>query len=213
MPVVIGMQPRARCGLVKLHQLFALFIAPQRRRQCADIHGEGRDIQQMVQNTRDFVEHRANPPRAHRRLDAEQLFRRQHPGVLHAHRGHIIEPIEIRRVLRIGPALDQLFSAAMQQPHMRVRALHDFAVHFQHQTQHAMRRRMLRTEIDRLPIAATRRPSIYAQHQFLGRRRCVVHTAPPRATCAFSSPGSVVTPSHGDMKEKFRKSCVSFTGS
>jgi hypothetical protein len=36
----------------------------------------------------------------------------------------------------------------MQQPDVRVGTLDDFAVHFQHQTQHAVRRRVLRTEIE-----------------------------------------------------------------
>ena len=36
----------------------------------------------------------------------------------------------------------------MQQPDMRIDALDDLAVELQHQAQHAMRRRMLRPEID-----------------------------------------------------------------
>ena len=44
--------------------------------------------------------------------------------------------------------LDQLFGAAMKQADMRIDARDDFAVELQHQTQHAMRGRMLRPEID-----------------------------------------------------------------
>ena len=36
----------------------------------------------------------------------------------------------------------------MQQADMRIDALDDFAVELQHQTQHAVRRRMLRSEVD-----------------------------------------------------------------
>ena len=44
---------------------------------------------------------------------------------------------------------DQLFRAAMKQTHVRVRALDNFAVHFKHQTQHAVRRGVLRAKIQR----------------------------------------------------------------
>ncbi len=68
--------------------------------------------------------------------------------MLLVHRRDIIEPVEIRDRLQIGLLLDQLFGAAMQQADMRIDALDDLAVELQHETQHAVRRRMLRTEID-----------------------------------------------------------------
>ena len=61
----------------------------------------------------------------------------------------IVEPVEIRDRLQIGLVLDQLFGAAMQQADMRIDALDDFAVQFEDKPQHAVRRRMLRPEIDR----------------------------------------------------------------
>ena len=64
------------------------------------------------------------------------------------HRRDIIEPVEIRDRLQIGLLLDQLFGAAMQQADMRIDALDDFAIEFEHQAQHAVGRRMLRPEID-----------------------------------------------------------------
>ena len=38
----------------------------------------------------------------------------------------------------------------MQETHVRIGTLDDFAVHFQNQTQHTVRSRMLRTEIQRV---------------------------------------------------------------
>ena len=63
-------------------------------------------------------------------------------------RRDVIEPVEIRDRLQIGLLLDQLLGAAMQQPDMRIDALDHFAVEFEHEAQHAVRRRMLRPEID-----------------------------------------------------------------
>ena len=79
----------------------------------------------------------------------EQLLRRQAERVLLIDRRDVVEPVEIRDRLQIGLVLDQLFGAAVQKPDMRIDALDDLAVEFEHQAQHAVRRRMLRPEIDR----------------------------------------------------------------
>ena len=65
------------------------------------------------------------------------------------HRRDVVEPVEVRNRLQIGLLLDQLFRAAMQQANVRIDALDHLAVELEHQAKHAVRRRMLRTEIDR----------------------------------------------------------------
>ena len=64
------------------------------------------------------------------------------------HRRDIVEPVEIRDRLQIGLVLDQLLGAAMQQPDMRIDAGDHLAIELQHQAQHAMRGRMLRSKVD-----------------------------------------------------------------
>ena len=78
----------------------------------------------------------------------QQLLGREAERVLLVHRRDVIEPVEIRDRLQIGLGLDQLLGAAMQQPDMRIDALDDLAVELQHEPQHAVRRRMLRPEVD-----------------------------------------------------------------
>ena len=68
--------------------------------------------------------------------------------MLLVHRRDVVEPVEIRDRLQIGLLLDQLFGAAMKQADMRIDAGDDLAVKLQHQAQHAVRRRMLRSEVD-----------------------------------------------------------------
>ena len=68
--------------------------------------------------------------------------------MLLVHRRDIIEPVEIRNCLQIGLLLDQLLGAAMQKADMRIDALDDFAIELEHEAQHAVRRRVLRPEID-----------------------------------------------------------------
>ena len=86
---------------------------------------------------------------APRHLDAEQLLDREAEGVLLVHRRDIVEPVEIGHRLQVGLVLDQLLGAAVQQADMRIDALDDLAVELQHEPQHAVRRRVLRPEIDR----------------------------------------------------------------
>jgi hypothetical protein len=81
--------------------------------------------------------------------DAEQLFGRQAERVFLIHRRDIVEPVEIWQRLQIGFVLDKLFSAAMEQADVRIDALDHLAVELQDQAQHAVCRRVLRSEIDR----------------------------------------------------------------
>ena len=102
----------------------------------------------MRQDAADLGIEHADQLAALRHVDAEQPLDRQRKRVLLVHRRDIVEPVEIRDRLQIGLRLDQLFGAAVQQADMRIDAVDHLAVQFQHQTQHAMRRRMLRPEID-----------------------------------------------------------------
>ena len=101
----------------------------------------------MIQDAGDFVEHGADPLRAFRRFDLHQTFDGKHVGVLVAHHRHVIQTIHVtdRLVERLG--FGEFLGAAMQKTDVRVSALDGFAVHFEDQTQHAVRGRMLRTEV------------------------------------------------------------------
>ena len=129
------MHARAGGALVKHHQLFALFKAPQRRGQRADVHRLRGDVEQMRQDAADLAIEHADQLPAARHRDAEQLFRREAERVLLVHRRDVIEPVEIRDRLQIGLLLDQLFGAAMQETDMRIDARDDLAVELQHQPQ------------------------------------------------------------------------------
>ena len=108
-----------------------MFIAPQSR--------PWPEPQQVVQDARDLVEHHADVLRALRHLDAQQLLDRQAVGVLVAHHRHVVETVHVGQRLDEGSCLGQLLGARMQQADVRVGALDDFAVQFQHQAQHAVR--------------------------------------------------------------------------
>ena len=44
--------------------------------------------------------------------------------------------------------LDQFLGAAMEKPNMRIDALHNLAIELEHKAQYAVRRRVLRSEIN-----------------------------------------------------------------
>jgi hypothetical protein len=57
-------------------------------------------------------------------------------------------PVKIRQCLQVRLVLNQLLSATMQQPNVRICTLHDFSVQLQEQPQHSMGCWMLRSKID-----------------------------------------------------------------
>ncbi len=145
----IGRMHAAATGtLVEHHQLFALLEAPERRRQRADIHGLGGDVEEVRQKPPDLgIEHADElGPLGHG--DADQLLDGERIRMFLIHRRDVIEPVEIGQRLEIGLVLDQLLGAAMEQADMRVDPLNHLAVELEHQAEHAVGRRMLRAEID-----------------------------------------------------------------
>jgi len=102
----------------------------------------------MRQQTPDLGIEHADQLAAARNLDVEQPLDREAEGVLLVHRRAVIEPVEIGHVLQVGARLHELLGAAMQEADMRIAALDDLAIELHDQPQHAVRRRMLRAEVD-----------------------------------------------------------------
>src|SRR5208282_78683 len=102
----------------------------------------------MRQQTADFAVQHADELPASGNLDAEQLFRREAERMLLVHRRHIVEPVEIRNRLHIGLVLDQLLGAARKKSDMRIDPFHHLAIELEDEAQYAVRRWMLRAEID-----------------------------------------------------------------
>ena len=141
------MHARAGDRLVAVHQVFALAEAEQEHGHRADVEAVRAQPHQVIEDARDLVEHHADVTGPRRRRDAEQLLDREHVGVLVAHHRHVVEPVHVADRLVEGLGLGELLGAPMQQAHVRIGLLDGLAVHLQHQAQHAVRRRVLRTEV------------------------------------------------------------------
>src|SRR5690606_23890881 len=134
-------------SLVDVHEIFTLT-------EGIEEHGHGTDVQRMrtqrhevIQDTGNFVEHYTDVLRPQGNLNTQQPLDSHDISVFVTHHGHVVETIHVRQCLQVGTMLGQFFSGTMQQPNVRVCPLDDFAVHFQHETQHAVGGRVLGTKV------------------------------------------------------------------
>jgi hypothetical protein len=145
--IVGSMHAGAGDRLIHVHQIFAFAEGIQRHGHGTDVEGVTADPQQMIEDTGDFVEHHPDVLATLRHLNAQQLLGGQAVGMLVAHHRDVVETVHVRHRLDPGPRFRQFFGGPVQQADVWVGALHDFAVQFQHQTQHAVRGRVLRAEV------------------------------------------------------------------
>ena len=141
------MHPRARNRLVAVEERLALPEGIEDDSHGTHVQRMRTDPHQVVQDAGDLVEHHADVAGADGGLDAQHLLDGQHVGVLVAHHGHVVETVHVGQRLQVGALLGQLLGGPVQQADVRVGTLHDLAVHFQHQAQHAVGRRVLRPEV------------------------------------------------------------------
>ena len=108
----------------------------------------GAKIEHMVADPGQLGEQYPQILAAQWHLEIKQFLDRQHIAIFHRQRRAIIEPVKIGQSLQIGLVLDQFLGAAVQQPDMRIDAFDNLAVQLHHHPQHAVRRGMLRAEVD-----------------------------------------------------------------
>src|SRR5262249_40592393 len=76
-PEIVGVHAGSRCALIKHHQLLALFKGPQYRRQCTDIQGLGRHVEEMREQASDLGIEDPDELAALGNRDAEKPFGRE----------------------------------------------------------------------------------------------------------------------------------------
>ncbi len=85
-------------------------------------------------------------PRRHHQPD--QLLHRPHVGEVVGGRRHVVHAVGVRDVLEERVELEQLLGAAVEVADDRIAVDDPLAVHLQLQAQHAVRRRVLRPEVE-----------------------------------------------------------------
>jgi hypothetical protein len=148
-PVVGRVHARTGNRLVGVDQVFALTKGVEHHGHRADVETVTADPQQVIQDARDFVEHHPDVLRTDRHLDLQQALDGHAIGVFVAHHRHVVETVHVRHRLNPGLRFGELLCRPMEQTDMRIGTHHDFAVKFQDHSQHAVRGRVLRPEVQR----------------------------------------------------------------
>ena len=174
---VVDVVVAAARRLVEFQQVLALLEAPERRGDGAAVERVGGDIQQVVQDARarrTSCGSRARARRPRSAAAAPPPARRHAPAFIG---DDIVEAIHVGHRLHVGLVLDQLLGAAMQQADMRIGTLHHLALHLEDEAQHAMRRRVLRAEIDGVAV------DLDGARDRLGRDSVRLMASAPRCGC------------------------------
>ncbi len=127
--------------------VFALAEAVQEHRHGADVQGVRAQPHQVRVDARQLVQHDANPLRARRNLQPQQLLHRQAVGQVVGHGAEIVDAVGHGHDLLVELGLAGLLDAGVQIPDVGHDAHDGFAVDLQQQAQHAMGRGMLRTHV------------------------------------------------------------------
>ena len=142
------MHTRAGNGFVQVHQLFAIAEGVEDGGHRADVEGVRTDAHQVIEDARYFGEHDADVLGADRHINSGEFFYRQAVCLLVDHHGNVIQPVHIRQGLQVGFGFRQFLCTSVQEADMRVGTDDLFAVQLQNHAQYAVRRRVLRTEVD-----------------------------------------------------------------
>ncbi len=129
-------------------QLLTLAEAVEEDGQRADVHGMRAQPHQVRVQPHQLVEEHAQPLRLLRNLQPQQLLYGQRVGRVVGHRGEVVDAIRQRNYLLIKLGFAGLLDAGVQVADVGRERDDRFAVDLQHQSQHAVCRRVLRPHVD-----------------------------------------------------------------
>ncbi len=147
-PVVGCVHSSTRNRFVRIHEIFSLTEGVQHHRHRADIKSMRPNGKQVIQYPSDFIIEHTNVLRPDRNFDTKQPLDCHAIGVLITHHRHVVETIHVWNGLDPSSGFGKLLGAAMKETDMRIRALNNLTIEFEHQTQHPMCRRVLRSKVN-----------------------------------------------------------------
>ena len=135
---------------------FALIKGVEEERERPDVEPHRPGAEQVIADAGQLGDDRADVLAARRDLDAQQLLDRAVPGHVVGHRRDVVHPVGDRDILVVVEVLADLLEAAVQIADVGHRIDDALAVELQHQPQRRVRRRMLRTEVERPQVVLRR---------------------------------------------------------
>ena len=142
------MHARARDHLVQVEDHLALAEAVPEHRDRTQLESRRAEEDEMRVDAVELAEQRAHPGRLLGHLEREQLLDREHEHELVVLVADVVDALRVRDALPPRLLLHRLLEAGVQVADHRVEADDLLAVEVDDQAQHAVRRRMVRPEVD-----------------------------------------------------------------
>ena len=114
----------------------------------AEVHAARGEPDQVAVQARHLGHEHADRLRTGRDVDAEELLDGERVRELVAERVHVVHTGHVRGPLDVHQVFGGLLHAGVQVPDDRLDAQHLFTVELEHETQHAVRGRVLRPHVD-----------------------------------------------------------------
>jgi hypothetical protein len=147
-------EARARDVLEDVVQLLALDERPQHHAERAEVHGLQADAQDVIGDSRQFVQDDANGRAPRRDLDPHHLLDRAGEADVVAQRRQVVHPVADGDRLVVRTRLADLLEPAVQEADLEVHMRDELAVDLHDRTQRAVGRRVLRPEVHDHALAA-----------------------------------------------------------
>ena len=147
--VVVRMETSARRRLDQVEDVLAVTKCEEHRRDRTELYTHVADPERDVGDSRQFEQDGADPLRTRRRLHVHELLRGEDEGHLVGKAAEPVDAVDQRGDLRVGTNLGELLVATMHVTHDRFAADDLLRVEPGHETQRAVRGRVLRTHVER----------------------------------------------------------------
>ena len=144
--------PRVHAGaaghLEQVEHLVARTEAVEEQGDAAEVDGAGAEKHEVRVNARQLLEDHADPLGAARHLELEGLLRCHAERGLATEEGQVVHARHVRNRLPVRLLLDVLLDAGVDVADLALDADDDLAVERRHHAEHAVRRRVVRAEVD-----------------------------------------------------------------
>ena len=145
---VVVVHAEASDFLKEAKRLFAFTPSVKHHRHCTEVHAVGGHEEKVRRNAIHLGHEHADPDRTFRDFDIEQLFDSKREGKFGEQRRCVIHTRHVGGALQVSEFFTRALHACMEVADDRLTTKNGLALEFEHETQHAMSRRMLRTHVD-----------------------------------------------------------------
>ena len=158
------MHARAAGHLEQVEHFVAGAEAVEEQGDAAEVNRAGAEKHEVRMDARQLLEDHADPLGAARHLELEGLLGRHAERSLAAEEGQVVHPRHVRNRLPVRLLLDVLLDAGVDVADLALDADDDLAVECRDHTEHAVRRRVVRAEVDLEQVRVVRRRPELGRH-------------------------------------------------